>query len=46
MNEPQTRTDRIISRLKKPKFWLDFALLALAIALAIGSVVFSLCPCL
>ena len=42
MNEPQTRTARIIGWLKKPKFWLDFVLLTLAIALAIVSAVLAL----
>ena len=44
MNEPQTRTDRIIGWLKKPKFWLGLVI-ALAIAAVIGSVVFSFFSC-
>ena len=42
MNEPQTRTARIIGWLKKPKFWLGLAiaLAIVAIAAVIGSAFF------
>ena len=44
MNEPQTRTARIIGWLKKPKFWLGFVIAA-AITATIGSAFFLLFPC-
>ena len=43
MNKLKVGITQITDWLKKPKFWLGLAIV-LAIALAIGSVVFSLCP--